>query len=510
MRKIFSTLLLLSAVSMIFAQSKYDEISVQQRNNHLQQLYQSHPIFPKQIPDTSIKQYAALPNYLQLFNHSLTTESNNHFHHKIYPLVNFSIGSNLMEDDFRYNTGLGIKTIIGYKDKITFTGSYTYNQFSGYQFIDEYIQDHSVIPNGSLSHGDYYHDLSFHLDWKPNRIFTLSAGFDEQFIGNGYRSLFLSDDSYSLPYFSINANIWKLDYTAKWINMKDIQTTSSNQWSDFEDKYAAMHYLSWQLTKKFRIGFFEAVVWQGTNEQGERGFEVNYLNPIIFFRPVEFAIGSPDNAMIGLDFDYIHKKQLFYFQLMLDEFKYEEISAQNGWWANKQSFQVGWRSFDLFRKKNLHLLTEFNYIRPFMYSHRTPLQSYGHLNQPLAHPAGANIAEGILQLTYSKDRFFFSFHNTFSVFGTDPEGENYGGDIFMDYDTYTKEYDNYVGQGITNRLLNSVFEISYLLNHTNHLNLFSRMAMRHHQIEEETNTNLYFEVGISNVMGGLGSRWMDY
>ena len=45
-----------------------------------------------------------------------------------------------------------------------------------------------------------------------------------------------------------------------------------------------------------------------------------YLNPLIFLRPLEFALGSPDNAFIGITGKYkLYKNGFIYGQLGLDD-----------------------------------------------------------------------------------------------------------------------------------------------------------------------------------------------
>ncbi|QEC50901.1 hypothetical protein [Anseongella ginsenosidimutans] len=54
--------------------------------------------------------------------------------------------------------------------------------------------------------------------------------------------------------------------------------------------------------------------------------------------------------------------------------------------ANKYGIQLGFKTFDLFRVKDLNWLLEFNTVRPYTYSQRDPLINYAHYNQPLGHP----------------------------------------------------------------------------------------------------------------------------
>jgi hypothetical protein len=50
------------------------------------------------------------------------------------------------------------------------------------------------------------------INHKPSKYFNLQLGHGQHFIGDGYRSLVLSDNSQPFPYVKVNAKFWKLDY----------------------------------------------------------------------------------------------------------------------------------------------------------------------------------------------------------------------------------------------------------------------------------------------------------
>ena len=122
---------------------------------------------------------------------------------------------------------------------------------------------------------------------------------------------------------------------------------------------------------------------------GSNGFDINYLNPVIFLRPVEFSINSPDNILIGLNFRYnLTSKSNLYSQIVLDEFTINEMRENNGYWANKYGYQLGYKCFDFLNLPNLTFHIERNYVRPYTYSHWNE-SNYGHYNEELAHPLGS-------------------------------------------------------------------------------------------------------------------------
>ncbi|HKL02733.1 MAG TPA: hypothetical protein VJ911_03625, partial [Cryomorphaceae bacterium] len=138
------------------------------------------------------------------------------------------------------------------------------------------------------------------LTFRPSTYFQFEVGYGKNFFGNGYRSHFLSDVPYNNPYFKIETEVWNIKYVNLYSMLRG-STPYTGERLDFSSKYTTSHYLSWAVTPSFNVGLFETIVWQGSDSLSNRGFDPNYLNPIIFFRPVEYASGSADNALIGLD-----------------------------------------------------------------------------------------------------------------------------------------------------------------------------------------------------------------
>jgi hypothetical protein len=85
-------------------------------------------------------------------------------------------------------------------------------------------------------------------------------------------------------------------------------------------------------------------------------FEFSYMNPIILYRSIERANGSPDNVNLGLNFKALVAGHLqFYGQAFFDEFKSKELFAGNGWFGNKFGIQMGGKYFDAYTIKNLDI-----------------------------------------------------------------------------------------------------------------------------------------------------------
>lgn len=510
-KKILSLIILSFAINILsFAQplhiNGWDKILKEKQ-------YQQNNFYPLYYSEYT---HDSLPNIIEPLkfmdhNYSLVQRSNTKNKLLIVPEIDLYGGIDFLHTDLAQTSAAGIHITTTLGHKIAFDGSFKYACSNVFQFEKDFIDTHRIKPEASIvtqrNNLYYFYKSHFYLAWQPSKHFIFEGGFNNHHIGQGYRSLFLSNRNYNYPYFKITTQIWHLRYTALWIQLKDIQNNSITKWNDFPTKYTALHYLNWKVNKHWRVGFFEALIWQAEDAQGIRGFEINYLNPIIFFRPVEFTLGSPDNAMMGMDISFSNNNTLLYFQLLLDEFKISEVTAMNGWWANKQSFQIGWKQYEIFNVKEANSQMEINFIRPFMYAHFSTYQSYGHYNQPLAHPIGANVVEGVYRINYRNKRWNLLFHNTLAYYGTDPEGENYGGDIFKNYNTRTQDYNNKVGQGLTNLLLTNTFRVNYLIDPVSNLQLFSEMGSRLHYVEKESQHYLLFKLGITT---SLNNNILDY
>lgn len=372
--------------------------------------------------------------------------------------------------------------------------------------VDQYMNQHGVNPGqGQFNRHPYWRsffDPSGYLSYSPSEKFNVQAGYDKVIFGNGYRSLFLSDNADQYYFLKLDTRVWRLRYVNMWAKLRDPRPGSYG-------KMASFHYLSLNIAKRFTFGMFESIVWQGGDSTGVRGFELNYINPIIFYRPVEFSNNSADNVLLGFDFRYrIGKNNHLYGQLILDEFLSSEVfssfrakgdsTVQTGWWANKQGFQVGIKGWNLFWIKNLYYQFEFNWVRPFTYTHLTIEQNFGHNNQPLAHPYGANFLESVNVLRWRKNNWLFEGKFIYANYGLDTNNISYGGDIYKSYLLRDGEYGHKMIDGLNTKLYLWQFRAEYILNAMWDLRLMAGFTSRVQESAIHRDEELYFFFGISS------------
>lgn len=305
-----------------------------------------------------------------------------------------------------------------------------------------------------------------HVTYTHNKYFQFQLGHGQNFIGDGYRSLLLSDNATFYPYFKATTSFWNIQYTNLYTSMIDYQSGLTNQ-GIYPRKYVTSHYLSWNVTPRINIGLFETVIYQDSSNT--RGFDVSYLNPVIFYRPIEFEIGSlGGNALVGATAKFKATDDLhFYGQVVVDEFSLARIRRDEGCWCNRFGGQIGFKSFNTFIP-NLTVQSEVNAVTHYTYSHRTSLQNYAHSNLPLAHPLGANFIESMTIVRYRKDRWTGKFQFMFASQGLDTSSTttHFGGDINRPYGD--KDPSTYFGneflQGVQTNITYADISVGYIIN----------------------------------------------
>ena len=342
------------------------------------------------------------------------------------------------------------------------------------------------------------------LAFTPSKFINLNLGYGRNFIGDGYRSLLLSDGASPYPYFKINTTFWKIKYTNIYTWLKDVRPEVTID-RTYATKFVASHYLSLNVTKRWNLGLFESVVWTNSNN---RGFDFSFVNPIIFYRTVEFTSSARSgNALLGLTTKVKWNNQInFYGQFLLDEFSLNDVKANNQSWKNKYGYQLGAKYYNAFKIKNLMLQVEYNHVRPYVYSHSEAITNYGHNNQSLGHQWGGNFKEFIAIARYHNGRYFADAKVTFGKRGLDfnngTDNFNYGSNIYLSYND-NRPYDIGVniGQGNKTSIFITDLQAGYLINPSTNMKLFGSFIYRNFNPATETATAIkesttWFSVGL--------------
>lgn len=291
------------------------------------------------------------------------------------------------------------------------------------------------------------------------KYINVQFGQDKNFLGNGYRSLLLSDYSSPYPFARITTKVWKLNYTLLYAQL--LYNTSNQPYTLFPKKNLALHHLSMNIGKHLNIGLFEAVMYS-------RNLDLSYFNPIIFYKAIVNQLGATDKAIIGLDSKYNFAKHFsVYGQLLINEFVLKEVTSGKGWWGNKQAVQLGFKYMNALGIKNLDLQVETNIVRPYVYSAKdSSATSYTNTNMSLGHPLGANFVEFIFYSRYQPaPRLNLIFKSFIIKQGLDTNGKDWGSNPLIPYTSHVRDYGNYIGQGDLSHTSFFDFTVTYMLKH---------------------------------------------
>jgi hypothetical protein len=445
----------------------------------------------------------------KLFNENFFVINGQDYFITIDPVVDLRLGKDNITSDkiiFQNTRGIKVEGSIGKQVSFSSTVAENYGRFP--KFSDRYawINYPHIVPGFGLNKSEDKNFVDYpyadgYVAYRPSKYFFFELGHKNHFIGQGVRSLFLSDNAGVYPYFMVSANFWKVKYTTFWTAYQDLRPEAYNNGA-YRKKYSAVHYIDWHALPKLHIGFFETVVWYNENR---RGFDVNFLNPLIFFKTVEYQSGSnASNTILGLSADYKLPYNLqIYSQFVLDEMTIKKFFGDSGYWANKFGYQAGIKYYDAFTVPNLFLRVEYNTVRPYTFSHNNPTTIYGHNFQALAHPWGANFKEIIFELQYRKNRLYT--HNTFIMgkkgFDYPNDDYAYGGNIFNYIRPENKTDKMQTLQGNLANMIFNQFEVGYILNPATNLKVFSGFVYRKTGIDTETSlikneTSQFFYFGL--------------
>ncbi|MCE2711414.1 MAG: hypothetical protein LW688_02620 [Cryomorphaceae bacterium] len=358
----------------------------------------------------------------------------------------------------------------------------------------------NLFPNTYLSSSENnfntFTDLRGRVSFSPNSIFNFQAGLDKNFIGEGSRSLFLSDYGKAYPFGMVRTKFWRVEYSVVYQFFRE---ETNKGWLN---KNGATHHISFNAAKWLNFGIFESVIFLPKDTMLNRGYDAEYLNPIVFYRPQEYSMGSSDNVLLGASFSADWKENTFYGQLILDEFFLAEIKAKSGWWANKYGGQLGIKG--RFKKRAIPLFyrIEYNTVRPYTYAHLNSGQNYGNSGATLAHPMGSNFMEILGELKGQKGKWNAKLFVSYFLQGLDKNGLSYGSDIYQPYTNRPYEYGHFIGQGNANNGLRALLHVGYCLHKATNLHVFVE-----NQLRFDSAFDSYTYIGALGIRSQL---WNDY
>lgn len=492
MKKIFTALFLMFLATQIQAQSQYQPYSYQFYQKLNREVYNTDTRFHSSLKPFFIDDSLLFEHGKQLLSIGIDSTRHSWVSRKIFNehlidiqkaeytfyadfLPDFQIGKDFSgKQNLWLNTrGYQVGGTIG--NKFSFYTSGFENQGRFAKYYTDYARTNNVVPGQSYNRDYGSNAGKMSLDWSyvtalisytPSKYLNVTAGYDKNFIGDGYRSMLLSDVSSPYPFLKLTGNLGNVQYMALWASLQDPTVPKLSYEAGNRKKGGVFHYLDWNVNNRLSLGFFDSIIWGQTDDLGnERGFDWGYANPIIFLRPVEASSGSPDNSMIGLTAKYKFAKEIVaYGQFSLDEFEASNFFSSNGSPRNKYGWQLGIRGADIFKIENLNYLLEYNTAKPYTYTGRTQIVNYTGYAEPLAHRLGANFRELLGIVNYSWKRFDFTGQLQYAKYGLSLNGQDYGLDLSIPYSEAIKQTGNFTSQGLRTDLYYAEGRVAYIIN----------------------------------------------
>ncbi len=394
----------------------------------------------KEFSMDSVKSSKPILNRLYVFPEDLYYHKDKTLDLHVNPAMQFSFGtSNESGSDNLFMNSRGVEIRGTIDDKVAFYSYLSENQARYPEYVNSVRDSTIAIPYEGFwkqfkDTGVDFFRAQGYIDFGLSRSISAQLGFGKHFVGNGVRSLILSDYANNYPYLRINTQTSIFEYTNIFAELiADVQGGVFGVLGvgGFSKKYMAFHHLNIKLRPNLTIGLFESVMYGDSTG----GLKLEYMNPIIFYRAIEQQNGSEDNAIAGLDFKWnIKNRWSLYGQLVIDELLVSEAFSGTGSWRNKQGIQLGAKYIDVFGVENLMVQAELNTARPYTYAHEDGFTSYSHYNLALAHPLGANFTEYLGRTTFQlSDRWNFETVIMLAKYGNDIGAVNFGRDILKDY-----------------------------------------------------------------------------
>ncbi len=416
----------------------------------------------------------------------------------------FNIQKTIKKDDpkqYWQNTrGFEIHGSLG--KKLSFYSDFFENQAYFLPFIDNRVNQNFVVPGqgswkiyGKDKLGKDYNYASGYLSFSLNKNFNIQLGHSKNFIGSGYRSLLLSDNSFSYPFLKFTITKNKFQYTILYTEFQDFNT---KYYFYHYKKHGSFLYLNYVPIPNIEIGFFEGIIWHTSDDSTYvKHFPAMFFIPLPFVRELYYGLNDKNNAIVGLNLRAkIYKYGDVYGQLAIDDFS--NIS-----FYQRYAFQAGIKSYDIFANKihnqNLYLQLEYNYAKPYTYSQEDKFCAYTNMNEPLASPLGAGFKEYIGILSWEFYGFEIAGQINRIYTSQDTSGTNFGVNILKsDKISSYKNIRNFVGQGIKSEINIKKIYLAYTINTKTNLQIFISAEQRKNE-SNITKDNIFFvSFGLKN------------
>jgi hypothetical protein len=427
----------------------------------------------------------------------------------VNPILNLGFGYDLTAKKFlSYNLkGLELRADIGQKVTIYTAFLNTVGKFP--EYVNFYNFQTGAVPGegnirnrkaGSLD----FSSIMAYVSYSPVKQFNVQVGNGKHFFGDGYRSLFLSDNSYTYPYLQLTANVWRIKYTTIYAELIDNLKNFNDFGVGFPRKLATFNYLSVDA-KYVQVGVFEGITWRRTTERGNTYFDYNFLNPVIGVRAFQKKLDPNTTKVYGLNLKVTLPKYIvLYGQFMVNKWGKKNTSDRRTGW------QAGAKYFDVGGVKNLNFQVEYNSVRPYSYQGEDSAIGYAHYNQALGHPMGANFNELLVMVNYQWKRIYASYKLSYTLTATDTAlNQNYGNNI-LDFAKDATTFENVrIQNGLGYKVVDHDVRVGFILNPKINMVIEGKVQFRKYTSNDVNTTTLKSNSFMISFATNIFNRYYD-
>lgn len=272
--------------------------------------------------------------------------------------------------------------------------------------------------------------LRYFIQPKRNMNLSFQLGREKTTFGYGYDSkLVISGDHTYLDFFKINFDYGVFSFVS--MTASTVGNFHVNRDENYT-KLIALNRFKLNFPKFAEFGIGENIIYS------DRGIDLAYFNPFIFYKFVEMSLQDRDNGTLWLDFQtHFIKNFEISGTFFLDEDILSHLQEMN-LYSNKTAYQIAAFWYSPFSINDLTLILEYTKIRPFVYSHSNEKNNYTSFGEILGHHIGPNADEIFWRVNYnlnSKTRVSLKYQYIRSGENIyDNEGRllfNAGGDAFV-------------------------------------------------------------------------------
>ncbi len=456
------------------------------------------------IRDSSVQYYEPID---YLFKKHLLEVKGDDYYITISPVVNMGLGQDF-EDSLPkrlFNNTRGVLVEVDIMKNFSFMTSLFENQnrFTTYEndyysSIGErypkpdstYAPQNAIIPGAARTKPfkedgfDYAYAIGnvvYHL----HKRMTFTAGNNSQFIGTGYRSLLLSDNSVPSVYFRGDFLIVPgLNYTvlrSKQFNLFRRPNFTTVE-AYYEPKLFSTHYLEYLLNGKLSFGIFEGSYWNVGDSVSSKNVHGAYYLPLPFLGGGIVNNENEVSTLAGFQVNYLPFSSLkIYGQL-----------AMSNWNTRAIGTQLGLRWYDVLGLKNSMIQAEYNQAPKDLYLSNNSRLNYSSYNLPTAHPKGNGFQELVFRMNYTKKRFYGDLKC-----------------VFYDLRSYEQGsllFDNQSITGLSGQIYHQQIELGYRMNRKMNLEIFIQHLYRNNDLSGPEFTNAI----IGGIRTGLRNHYNDF